>query len=135
MRNLIGHVTEDGRTSCLIYCPGEDEIVFYRDTVTSNYYPCLGDWVMVTLTEQEGEEFITEVKPLRTKEVTGKVDYFTGRHGTIDGDIGFTLGVCQGGCAPREGDLVKVECVEVKHTRMGWRATKVTPSSDIPSQL
>lgn len=52
-----------------------------------------------------------------------------GRHGTIEGDIGFTLGVCQGGYTPREGDTVTVDCVECKHHNMGWRALKVLPSN------
>ena len=42
----------------------------------------------------------------------------------IEGDIGFNLSVYQGGGTPRVGDTVTAECVECKHNRMGWRATK-----------
>ena len=45
----------------------------------------------------------------------------------IEGDIGFSLGVCEGGYSPREGDIVTVHCVECNHARMAWRALRVSP--------
>lgn len=84
---------------------------------------------MLKLLEQDSEVCVIEMKPLRQKEVTGTIEYFTGRHGTIDGDIGFTLGAYKNsGRVPCEGDSVLVKCVECKHNKMGWRALKVTPT-------
>ena len=44
----------------------------------------------------------------------------------IEGDIGFTRYVCEGGYYPREGEAVTVHCVECKHNRMSWRALSVS---------
>ncbi|XP_019853676.1 PREDICTED: putative helicase MOV-10 [Amphimedon queenslandica] len=137
-RNIVGHVTEEGRTSYIIYCTNNEEITLQRSSIpsTSDYCPRNGDWVMLSIVEQvggsdkEGESSrieITDVKPLRRKEVTATIEYYTGRIGMIEGDIGFNLSVYQGGGAPCVGDTVIVECVECKHARMSWRAIKVKP--------
>lgn len=88
-RNIVGHVTEEGRTSYIIYCTNNEEITLQRSSIpsTSDYYPRNGDWVMLGIVEQlggsdkEGESSrieITDVKPLRRKEVTATIEYYTG---------------------------------------------------------
>ena len=49
----------------------------------------------------------------------------------IEGNIGFALYVCENGFVPREGDVVRVTCVECNHNRMSWRAVKVSPNTQI----
>ena len=54
-----------------------------------------------------------------------------GHHGMIEGNIGFALYACENGFVPREGDVVRVTCVECNHNRMSWRAVKVSPNTQI----
>ena len=54
-----------------------------------------------------------------------------GHHGMIEGNIGFALYACENGFVPREGDVVRVTCVECNHNRMSWRAVKVSPNNQI----
>ena len=72
-------------------------------------------------------EEVTSVRPLREKTITGRVVQFTGVQGIVDGNIGFSLAVCESGYYPHVGDEVQVTCVECEHAHLSWRA--VTMSS------
>ena len=88
LHNVVGYVTEEGHSSCIIYCTNNEEITLQQRSIpsSSDYHPRNGDWVMLSIIEQETQDGgcedslieITDVKPLRKKEVTGTIDYFTG---------------------------------------------------------
>ena len=71
-----------------MYCTNNEEITLQRSSIpsTSDYYPRNGDWVMLSIVEQVGADDkgessrieITDVKPLRRKEVTATIEYYTG---------------------------------------------------------
>lgn len=65
-------------------------------------------------------EEVTSVRPLREKTITGRVVQFMGVQGIVDGNIGFSLTVCESGYYPHVGDKVRVTCVECEHAHLSW---------------
>lgn len=51
--------------------------MFNRDSVSSDYYSRLGDWVKLRLLEQDDVEIVAQIEPLRQKQVTGVINYFS----------------------------------------------------------
>ena len=122
-RSVVGYVKEGGRGRWMAVC-GKEEIIFDTITVDPAYLPHRGDWVMVGVKGESGE--VTSVRPLREKTVTGRVVQFTGVQGIVDGNIGFSLAVCESGYYPHVGDEVRVTCLECEHAHLSWRAVTMS---------
>jgi hypothetical protein len=134
VHKVVGFVSEEGKTSCIILCEDE-EIIYKREMGRDGYYPRMGDWVSLKLLEEHGDITISNIKPQTQKTIKGHITYFTGRYGNIDEDIGFTLAVCQNGYQPHEKDEVEVTCIECCHSKYSWRAISVAPVHPVRSNI
>lgn len=123
--SVVGYIRDSGRGQWLVIS-GKEEIMFMEDSLVDDYVPVRGDWVMIRMEDNAP----VEVKPLRQQTINGVVDRFTGVHGVVNGNVGFSLAVCATGYHPRLGDNVVVNCLECKHTNLYWRAIKVSPVGD-----
>lgn len=89
-----------------------------------------GDWEEEE--EERGEEEVESVRPLREKEVEGRVTSVGRSFGFVDEDIVFSFGLCGRGSQVRVGDEVRVKCVEHRHHTAAWRAVSMTTMSSRP---
>ncbi|XP_031573706.1 RNA helicase Mov10l1-like [Actinia tenebrosa] len=98
------------------------------------YSPCKGDWVKVELERFTDDSLeIRGVKPLREKNLSGKVNSVFPGYGYINEEVYFTFGACVRGYRPCRGDDVQVTAVESVQGKCKWRAVNVEPKK-IPKQ-
>lgn len=94
-----------------------------------SYSPCKGDWVKVELERFTDDSLeIRGVKPLREKNLSGKVNSVFPGYGYINEEVYFTFGACVRGYRPCRGDDVQVTAVESAQGKCKWRAVHVEPT-------
>ena len=133
-RVLIGYISQLSRTKGVVTC-SDEEICFSTDSLNSSasghYWPHTNDYVQITLLSQDGETVVSDLCPLREKQITGHVTSVSHGYGAIDEEgVYFTSSACTPrGFSPRQGERVRAWCVECRHKRSNWRAFVVEPAS------
>ncbi|XP_064297780.1 RNA helicase Mov10l1 [Phalacrocorax carbo] len=127
---LIGSVTSLSKDGGYI----NQNTFFAMEDVCEGFKPCEGDWVQAKyfINPTTWNSEAVAVKPLRYKQVDKvRISSITGRSGTVDESIFFTLDSLRlpDGYSPCRHDLVNAIVVESNQSCYIWRALCLVPVS------
>lgn len=102
-------------------------IPFLLNNCTDQFLPSKGDWVTMTIHEDEltNNMEALNIQPLRKKDFQAEVVAALSDHGYIDGDIYFMRESCSNGYIPRKRDKVHGVAIESMQGNCEWRALNV----------